>query len=568
MRVLLLLALLAARNCFAAIPGATCNGTIDDGAKVNSALSAATVGTTVDASACPFLTTVTISIPANVSLYINNVNDKVSNGTLFLTHNGSHLYGKGQGTSTITVANGMITNTGVWLISQSASTDSGVQFNDFTIAGNRANNSGSWTGGILISGPNANVERITFQDLSGDGIRIYDTGGARVTDSTFTGTGVDGTNNPKAIEGWFDTAGTYSRFYIERNHIDTTATAASGAEGIKFVLGNYPGITVQTLWESGNDIFVGQSASNGGMCIENFASRLDQFLTDIHIVGNRCTGHGGVAGALAWNGDWGISMGGVNGGGPLSNDISNNEIYNVSFIGIEDTSENTHIVKNSLVWSGGISIDAQNWGKTYTAVSVEDNVLLNTVWTDKSVQIINSTNGVAMLAIAVKNNYFYQPHGSAVYVNQGKGAGPIEATVTGNWFYGKRTVSDAACTGTTMTSAAANFTSNDVARIMRIQDAGGPGVALHTKITSVTNSTTATLNDSCTVNVSGKLAEILNGDNSNAIILGSGGGTLTNNHLFDWGDYKNGSCGLHYPTATTTLGPNDFFKVAWPTCTY
>jgi hypothetical protein len=93
----LLSTVLGARNCLAAIPGAVCDGVTDDGAKVNAALAAAAAGTDVDMSNCNFTTTVQISIPANVGLYIGNVNSKVQptsgfNGvSTVLLHNPSRL---------------------------------------------------------------------------------------------------------------------------------------------------------------------------------------------------------------------------------------------------------------------------------------------------------------------------------------------------------------------------------------------------------------------------------------------------------------------------------------------
>jgi hypothetical protein len=143
-----------------------------------------------------------------------------------------------------------------------------------------------------------------IRNFSGRGVYIYDTSGTSVLDSTVTNTGTDGTNAGHAISAFWDVAGRYN-VLIERNHIDTTSTASSGAEGIKFVIsGNVPGVTLQSVWQVGNDIAVGYSASNGGMCIEDWQARADDVFTDFHVIGNRCKGSGGVQRQLGHLNGW------------------------------------------------------------------------------------------------------------------------------------------------------------------------------------------------------------------------------------------------------------------------
>ena len=104
-------------------------------------------------------------------------------------------------------------------------------------------------------------------------------------------------------------------------------------------------------------------------------------------------------------------MGGVNGGGPLMNEVSENDISYVSLAAVEVTMMNTRVYKTTSTGVEASRSTHKTGIRAYAGVSVEDNVFVNPVgyYTagqgDKVIQIINSPNGVTQ-RVAIKNNIF------------------------------------------------------------------------------------------------------------------------------------------------------------------
>ncbi len=528
-------------------------------------------GGVVDVGSLGSLTVATaLEIPANCALKLGADRVTVTAPQFISTMgSGAALLGAGIGQSQIQFAGGAAFPSKPMI---STGTDcASVTISGVTLDGSRSANAAPGVDGVRVG---SRSSRFTLKDsvienFTGNGVELDNVSNSIViSGNTFFDDGEDGVNNSHAIfvnQG----AGTLDGLRIENNRIDETAVAAAGAEGIKLI-SNCPACVVKNVWETGNHILLGKSASGGGWGIENWNRGGGSKMYNFDTADNYISAAGGPSGAQI-NGDAGISFGGNDCDQSFGNVIAHNHIAYAAGVagglGIENICSGTTIADNILYFSGAIDADAQTDHLILRALDYHGNVIADPHGNAGIFAITNST-GANIADMSIANNAITQPTADGIaLISNSAGARTMQVNVTGNSVEGSRFVSDGALTAASriISSATASFTPFDVGRLVI-----GAGIPAGDTIASVINSTTAMLSVAATSSARAQPLRIANTPGRTGIIAAGSGireCTIARNLVSNWGDEHspNDGWGLQIVnSAVANVVDNHYFNIHWP----
>ncbi len=434
-----------------------------------------------------------VTIPADTRLTLGRTRIIAASPAAFVMMSGAELRGAGAGATVIRYAAGAARPHHAMILSKNST---GVTITALTLDGDRGENRLAGADAIYLAATSrASVTNLEIRGFSGNGLNVIDP----LRDNSFAAnaisdTGEDGVNNGHAINVLRKRAGITDGLTIENNRIDSTSPASSGAEGIKVLVSDNAGdASIVNVREAGNTIALGRSAS-GTFAIENWTNSPVTREDGFAIAGNTISGAGGIDGA-AGNGDGGISLGGLDGGGRLGSEITGNRLSWLGGLTLEDKWENVRISGNVLEWTASAVTDAQGWTRDFTRGAVwENNRFLHALGGSmRALMIIGTTASIS--TVAVRRNFLLTPASDGIDVIDNSSSGKtISVAIEDNTFEMGRRIADArmAAHSARLDSPSAMFTSGDVRRWVRVEGAASGGDLL-AEISSVDGRATATL---------------------------------------------------------------------------